>query len=932
MSARSERLKRVPVPRRIMLLLHDHQKHLDSYEVPEIVSQYGIVNELGLRQNHVSRALTELLSAGLIQSRSSHVKGIARRRRVYFLSQKGTDEMTSFLDELSKKSVMVRKSEGQILEYSLAKVRKELGIRLEYVPSYHKILTYYLDGNEINLMKPGELTKTGIKGPQKLNIPQERHFYGREKELQSVNEMVLGGRYRFLVINSMAGQGKTAFLVNLVNNIKDRPVVWSTLSEWTMPSNLLNDWGYFLKEHGRSKLFDHLGTASPLETFEALKVFLQDSRSLGPLVVLDDFHKARDDVVTMLQQLKAQVGDGDSTVFLIASRQRPKFYKQKDLVVSKKVHEVSLDGLDFQSSALILKDKDIPETEFSKAFEVTKGHPLALELYHPAFVPGEEQTSLEFDTFVGEEMIQSLSGQEKDVLKLASVFSNPVPARAFFFNKDIDQDVLDVLCNRFIMRSYQNSTYDVHDIIKSYFDHRMNDHERMDFLSIACDHYSNCSSERDLLEHIRLLAQSDRKDEFMTTLLENGEYLLSQGYAQIGEYVNEIDDDEVEGLDRVRVLILKSDSALVGGGIPKARLLLKRGLDISDGLLKSSDKSILKDELIQQISRIYNLNAEISKSEGKMDETIATHRKSVMLNRKYSNKPGEGKALNNLAIAYRERGDLNLALETLQKAQEVFQGLGDENALALVLVNMGDVHFLRRDYRFATKYFNEAKEISPRYPSVRGPMYRRIGRAQLGMGKYKAANEKLTESLDAFKEANDMNNQCLVLNDLFESAIGLRSKELAKGYLLTCEKLLEMNLKEKKDSKVLKEHFDSHLKNHLLYAATWSKNDVDKRIKKISDFQIKSSSPRAILKYLEEVAEDLKRYPNVILKLYSSMEEGLSKLGDKHPLVILSIRRVELLVEMKRKQEARSLSKRILPVVKKMGFKKAVKRLEKIIG
>ena len=92
-------LKRVTVPRRIMLLLYDNHKYLDSYEVPEVVSQNGIASELDLRQNHVSRALTELTTDGLIFSRSSHIKGIARSRRVYFLTKKDTEDVKNFNEE-----------------------------------------------------------------------------------------------------------------------------------------------------------------------------------------------------------------------------------------------------------------------------------------------------------------------------------------------------------------------------------------------------------------------------------------------------------------------------------------------------------------------------------------------------------------------------------------------------------------------------------------------------------------------------------------------------------------------------------------------------------------------------------------------------------------------------------------------------------------
>ena len=47
------------------------------------------------------------------------------------------------------------------------------------------------------------------------------------------------------------------------------------------------------------------------------------------------------------------------------------------------------------------------------------------------------------------------------------------------------------------------------------------------FLKIAVDYYSARSSEKDILEYLRLLKESKDKKQFITALLENGDFLLN---------------------------------------------------------------------------------------------------------------------------------------------------------------------------------------------------------------------------------------------------------------------------------------------------------------------------------------------------------------------------------------------------------------------
>ncbi len=932
MSNRDKRLKRITVPKKIMLLLYDNQKYVDQYEVPEQVSQNGIAAELNLRQNHVSRALNELISNGLIFSRTSHVKNISRRRRVYFLTKKGIAEMERVIRELSTQRVMVHNIDGELREYSLKATAEELRDKLGYLPSYHILLNRYYDGIEIDLNHfcEGPSVKTVVK--PMLSLPINKRFYGRAKDSKKIIRFITDNTFKMIVIKSIAGQGKTSFLIHIASRIFERPVYWYDINEYTRPSNIFNDWAYFLKEHRQLNLYNYLGSSTKFNLQDALRMFLLDVRAISPIFIIDDFQKAEPEIVNILSIIKNLLKLDDKIVFLVSSREELEFYNRRDVKVSKTVYELELAGLDKESAYKILMDRGISESEMDIAYDLTQGHPLALELYNPSFITSDHRSIVEFNTFLGEELLNDLSEHELVVVKLASVFQRPVSSLAFFINPKITQETLDELCKKLILRKYQNGTYDIHDLIKSYFFNRMTKFEKQELFLTASEYYSNSTSEKDILDYLRLVYDSGQRKRFITALLENGEFLLSQGYHQVGDYIQDIEENEVSNIDQVRLLILKSDASLILDDLQLARKHLKNGLEKCDSLLQSKLFKNKKEEILQLVSKIYNRSAEISKQEGKLDETIKVHKKSIQLNRRYNNKPGLGKAFNNLAIAYRERGELDLAMETLQKAETIFRELNNLSALALVEINLGDLYMLKKKYNLALKHFQGADNPSLKNLSTRALAQRKIGLAQLQLKQYRTAGEAFLRSVNYYKQENDVYNVIKNLNDLFKCAWNLNEQSVAKEYLDNAEILFEQQLDDRTETALRNELYSEFLRNQLVCKAVWDKKGLRSGINEYINFHLENFSPRIILENLEVLKRELKHEKISLIIIYKEIEHHLWLREDKHPAIIVGIYRAELLHELNRKKEIKEIYNKVYPEAKGLKFKKAVKRIKELMG
>ena len=74
---------------RLLLHLLELDDHREEREVPRGASQEGIASRLGTQVHNASRALSVLESEGLVMDRLAHIRGAPKRRRAYFLTEKG---------------------------------------------------------------------------------------------------------------------------------------------------------------------------------------------------------------------------------------------------------------------------------------------------------------------------------------------------------------------------------------------------------------------------------------------------------------------------------------------------------------------------------------------------------------------------------------------------------------------------------------------------------------------------------------------------------------------------------------------------------------------------------------------------------------------------------------------------------------------------
>ncbi|MGA1819746.1 MAG: tetratricopeptide repeat protein [Thermoplasmatota archaeon] len=900
---------RVPVQRKILLLLWDHMRAEEDFEVPEEVTQTGIGRELDLRQTHVSRALTELCSEGLVRSRTAHVKGEGRRKKVYFLTQNGTRDIQEYADGIEAVKLPVRMRDGSLKLLQVSRILKLMMQESGKASTIGELLNRYYDGSEVALSLEGGPLRT------QKRIPVNTKFFGRTGEIQQISQYVKDPRVDFVSIISIAGQGKTSLMAEYVSRNPDLPAYWYSVDEWTRPSGILEDIAPTLESLGRTELIDHFRGHREPELERGITSLVKDLGGTGMIIVFDDIHKNRS-VMEFLNILRQRMPKGNRATVLTGSRNRPSFYKKRDIMEKGNVRELELYGLDPESAGELLMFRGVPVEEHELAYNKTSGHPLALELYI---------TGSDIDGYLWEEVTGGLDENEIEVLYLASIYHQPMPPEAFFPGKVPDRDLIDKLNEKFLLRRFGDGNLGIHDLFREHLRERMTPIEVSGSLDRALEFLSTRGSERDILHRIVLLYENDR-DGITQALLKEGDFLVSKGHFEVLEMVPRIDPFSLEGTDLIRYLLLFSDLNFRDGDLDSAETKIKRALEECDRVLSKGE--VEKGEVLSLVSKLLFRSGEISRARGVLSKVIDAQRKNVAYNRKFGNKPGLGKALNNLSVAYLERGEVDKALDSFREALSLFEESGDPRSKAFVEASIAEAYIIKRERTKGRKYLRKASSFHPRLPAINARLKRRTGLCWSDLGDHDEALKDLREAYTSYIEANDPEAAIWVLLDLHEQTLRMNDNKAALEYLDRASTGVK-NLKGHSDKRA--ELLLQCRRSRFDLISTQRLKRIDLAARELAEALIETMEPKRSVLYLDALIKEIRDFEHIAMVLKDFEELSWAK-GDRKGSLVVSLRRASLLLEMGRRDEAEKLLRSIIVKGRKAGFLKAVRKAESLLS
>jgi len=746
-----------------------------EFEVPWGMTQYGIAEAVGTGQDHVSRAVRRLVQKGQLTEAKGRVEGVSEKRKVYFL----TGEGRAVAEELT------RRAEESRVRLTEAGVESTLTVReaMRIIGPQHSLIEV------ARAVRPdGRLDQDGLGAARRPDGQQAQqaesppaHFVGRERELAALRQWLQDRR--LVVIQGIAGIGKTALAARLVAETRgSRPVFWYRFHEWDALRNLLGPLSEFLAQQGRRKLKTYLSTKPDVDLNEVCFLMQESCRGLQAFLVLDDLHKASEDFLPCLSLLLEVLERNDGVRVIITARSLRRFYDRRDVVVKGLVAELELGGLDEESSRELLRSRNIDEKQHRRAFELTGGHPLALELFVPG--SGEAEQKGNISKYIEEEIVARLTGPERKMLRMASVFRYPVPADALFFDPELSYDTLQSLSARSLLREVAPAAFDIHDFVREHFYSRLTPFERADLHRMAARFYSGMAESRGVLELIHHSLKAGEHAAAAMSVLAHGEALLAAGCA--GELRSDL-----EGLDRAvltaeagaEVLFILGRSNDIMGDwdraleqyrgalqrLPEGRqaevhyhigwILQKRNeweaAARSFGLCLELAKKSGDD---RGIARAYHGLGRVFWRQGRLAEAADFCQKSIGSARAAGGLALEASAGIELGRVLAAKRDFPGAERSLRRSLQLLESIGDRSEAARAHNTLGWEVLKpqgRLDEALAAIHKGEELAISQGNLRELGPIYHSLGEVWARKGMTEKAEEYFRKSLDLFTAQAD---------------------------------------------------------------------------------------------------------------------------------------------------------------------------------
>ncbi|MGA1873657.1 MAG: AAA family ATPase [Thermoplasmatota archaeon] len=702
--AKREYLKRVTVENRILLLLLDHVKDQDSYSVPEAVTQGGMSEILSVRQNNLSRDLQSLETRGLIQSRSAHVTGSQRRKKVYFLAQEGIDIVNSLSRELRRSYVIVKDRSGEIREWKLGKLADLLSEELHRKVSLHEVVENVLEGGEADIGSIlGKEGKAPISG-----APVVKEFYGRQEELSEIETAF--GREGSLVLSviSIAGQGKTSLVSKFVSTGRLR-CSWFKVNQWLTPRRLLTDLGSELREMGFRANADLGASEDHIDLHDEIDLIVDGMDRTGLVLVLDDAHDMSTETVEVIRLLRDRsLLRKKRTRTILISRERPRVYTRTQAQLKSDILEVQLEGLDRESVSSFLLSKGIPRPFHEDYYLKTRGHPMTIALLGASPEAPPEEVGFAIGRMIEDEVLSSLDKEELSVMELVSIMEIPVEKELLYSLAGVNRETVGDLISRLLLREYENGTIDLHDLLKDSIRPAIPSEALDKYRKIAYSYFSKRGRDIDLVQTMHFAIELRMADDVVDLISDHGEYLLGRGYPQVVETVDMMSGKVTDPVKKIKLLLIKADSERIRGDLDNANRLLEKASDIA--MTVKTRKGADSQPIL--LSKVLRRSAEVKGVEGSGKDVLEIYLKSLALVEASGDREEAARVYSGTGMAYLGMREFDRSISYLRKALDIYIDLGSERGAAEIRTDLGIVYYRKLELANSLRELLHAARIS----------------------------------------------------------------------------------------------------------------------------------------------------------------------------------------------------------------------------
>lgn len=774
-------MPRLTVDRRIVVHLFELKHSEMDFDVPYEAVQDGMADAVSIRRDNIPRTVKKLKEEDLIYEVLKRVKGLPRKRKAYFLTDKGMDFAREILHEVGSLKVTLKMTDGSVKIMPFHDVASYMSIKLT-TNDLSELLKDDSSIDEVDVRsfvsgeaQPSSLQMSGDFVSFMQDVPVTKRFYGRERELTGIKEWLSEDTSSMISITGIAGIGKTTLAAKAAKEMDGRVhVFWYRFHKWDSLRNVLYSISRFLEEMGRTSFKNYLDTTSDIEKKQFFPI-LQKSLTEGPiLMIFDDFQRAADEVVEFFSDVKEILPSTDTIKIMVVGRQVFPFYDRSDVLLKKLVRELNLVGLDKKSSRGLLKIENMSDEMFEKIYVVTKGHPLFLQLILSA---RDLEDQKDIKRYIYEEIFKKLEERESLLLQIASVFRYPAPSSAFFMEEGLDFTTLDRLVETNLIQETSYDEYEAHDLIKEFFYNRLTPSQRIGYHRKASNFYMEDGTERATVEAMYHLAMGGETIKALKLASTYGERIITMGYVeQFSSVLDLLEKHRIKETEEFTAIshLLKGEVELIMGRWDKSLSQFKRAAAIAE----AEDRHLINVRSNLRIGWIEFLR-------GNRERALKRLEKSLKLARKLSDKEQMAKSLQALGDLYSARGELEKSKVYFKEALTLTDELDNPSIEAASFIGLGIVYTNQDRPKEAIRKFQLAVEALERTENILETARVKIsmGVVQVSQGDYEEALMNFEDAIEICSEAGDIRQQGYALSGAAEVYIRNSEHDLAANYL-----------------------------------------------------------------------------------------------------------------------------------------------------
>ena len=542
---------------------------------------------------------------------------------------------------------------------------------------------------------------------KEVGIPSCPNFVGREKELVSLKPAG-----NFIVVEGIAGIGKTWLVARLVRQLAFKEVFWHAIKGFDTFDSVIRRLAIFLRAQGKTELYDYVKSNGPDKSVK-LELLTKEVDNQRNVLVFDDYHACADkSIEDLIPHLKNNLR---RTLVVLVSRTRPRFASEGG------VTEHLLSGFTFEETAAFLSSRGL---ESSRALvnlvqEKLHGHPLSLQFLSEASRETEVESALEsvkeskLLNYLWTQVYENLSVPERAVLGVMSVFRTPpsIDALRFVCGPKVAFSVYEL--ERKHLATEVGQRYSLHDLVNE-MAYRLVDSPEEAHKKIA-DYYLKEASLASRVEAVYHLLEAKEYEKAAKIVQEHynvGDPILTSEYAvPYMELLRALPIEFVNKEHQPYVLLVIGRTERDFVDLRKAAETLSRALEIAE----------------QQADTALSAKIEIA-----------------------------------LGRAYYDMGLMHKAENYLLEAADYFKNLKDQLWLAQAYIFLCELYRRRGLMDKALAYAHHFFQTAKRVPDQNPYFFRGVGgaHAYLGslhgiMGKFAKARRHLRDALKIFQQHNE---------------------------------------------------------------------------------------------------------------------------------------------------------------------------------